>query len=100
MTQALGVDGVKSGLKSVLVSFDDYQTLAIEVERLADGRVVVFLPGSPDPWSGNVVYVPPERVASMTVDIGAMHRSLRSIGRGSAALLDATGAGMPADQRR
>ena len=42
MTQALGVDGVKSGLKTVLVSFDDHQVMAVEVERLADGRVVVF----------------------------------------------------------
>jgi uncharacterized membrane protein len=89
MTQALGVDGVKSGLKAVLVSFDDHQVLAVEVERLADGRVVVFLPGAPDPWSGSVVLVSPERVAGMPVEIGALHRSLKSIGRGSAALLGA-----------
>jgi len=89
MTQALGVDGVKSGLKTVLISFDDHQVLAIEVERLADGRVVVFLPGAPDPWSGSVVMVSQERVASVPVEIGALHRSLKSIGRGSAALLNA-----------
>ena len=89
MTQALGVDGVKSDLKTVLVSFDDHQILAIEVERLTDGRVVVFLPGAPDPWSGNVVMVPQERVAAVPVEIGALHRSLKSIGRGSAALLNA-----------
>jgi uncharacterized membrane protein len=89
MTQALGVDGVKSDLKTVLVSFDDHQILAIEVERLPDGRVVVFLPGAPDPWSGNVVMVPQERVAAVPVEIGALHRSLKRIGRGSAALLSA-----------
>jgi uncharacterized membrane protein len=89
MTQALGVDGVKSDLKTVLVSFDDHQILAIEVERLADGRVVVFLPGSPDPWSGSVVMVSQERVELIPVEIGALHRSLKSVGRGSAALLNA-----------
>ena len=89
MTQALGVDGVKSDLKAVLVTFDEYQALGVEVERLADGRVVVFLPGAPDPWSGNVVMVSPERVAGVPVDIGALHRSLKSIGRGSAELLPA-----------
>lgn len=89
MTQALGVDGVKSDLKTVLVSFDDHQILAIEVERLADGRVVVFLPGSPDPWSGSVVMVSQERVECIPVEIGALHRSLKSVGRGSAALLNA-----------
>jgi uncharacterized membrane protein len=90
MTQALGVDGVKSELKTVLVSFDDHQILAIEVERLTDGRVVVFVPGAPDPWSGNVVMVTQERIAALPVEIGALHRSLKSIGRGSAALLNAT----------
>ena len=96
MTQALGVDGVKSGLKTVLVSFDDHQVLAVEVERLADGRVVVFLPGAPDPWSGSVVLVSHERVAGVPVEIGALHRSLKSIGRGSAALLNATMPALPA----
>jgi len=96
MTQALGVDGVKSSLKTVLVSFDDHQVLAVEVERLADGRVVVFLPGAPDPWSGSVVIVMQERVASVPVEIGALHRSLKSIGRGSAELLNAPLAAAPA----
>jgi len=96
MTQALGVDGVKSSLKTVLVSFDDHQVLAVEVERLADGRVVVFLPGAPDPWSGSVVIVMQQRVASVPVEIGALHRSLKSIGRGSAELLNAPLAAAPA----
>jgi uncharacterized membrane protein len=96
MTQALGIEGVKSGLKTVLVSFDDHQVLAVEVERLSDGRAVVFLPGAPDPWSGSVVLVSPERLAGMPVEIGALHRSLKSIGRGSAALLNTTLAAAPA----
>jgi uncharacterized membrane protein len=96
MTQALGVDGVKSSLKTVLVSFDDHQILAVEVERLADGRVVVFLPGAPDPWSGSVVLVSQERVAGVPVEIGDLHRSLKSIGRGSAALMNVTLAKAPA----
>jgi uncharacterized membrane protein len=90
MTQAFGIHGVKSNLKTVLVSFDDHQVLAVEVERVADGRVVVFLPGAPDPWSGSVVLVSHERVAGMPVEIGALQRSLRSIGRGSAELLNIT----------
>jgi uncharacterized membrane protein len=96
MTQALGVYGVKSSLKTVLVSFDDHQVLAVEVERLADGRVVVFLPSAPDPWSGSVVFVSPERVAGVPVEIGALHRSLKSIGCGSAALLNNALAAAPA----
>lgn len=88
MTQAFGIDGVQSGLKTVLVSFDDHQILAFEVERLADGRVVVFLPGAPDPWSGSVVMVAQDRVEGVSVEIRALHRSLNRIGRGSGALLN------------
>jgi len=90
MTQALGVDGVNSSLKSALVSFDDHQVLAVEVERLAVGRVVVFLPGAPDPWSGSVVIVTQERLTTVPVEIGALHRSVKRIGRGSAGLSNAT----------
>jgi len=53
MTQALGVDGVKSGLKTVLVSFDDHQAPAFEVERLADGRV-----GMTAAWSVRISAMP------------------------------------------
>lgn len=88
MTQ--GFAGTMGGraLRPVQVSFDDHQLLAFEVERLADGRVVVFLPGAPDPWSGSVVLVPPERVANVSIDVGALNRSLKGLGIGTAALLD------------
>ena len=86
---------MKEQLKTVLVSFDDHQLIAVEVERLDDGRVVVFLPGAPDPWSGSVVLVSPDRVAALPVEIGAMHRALKGIGRGSAALMG----GPPAPRR-
>ncbi|MGL6112264.1 MAG: hypothetical protein ACRC2B_19395 [Rubrivivax sp.] len=89
MAQGFSAAAVKSKLKTVLVSFDDHQQMAVEVERLDDGRVVVFLPGAPDPWSGNVVLVPRDRVSAMPVEIGALQRVLKGIGRGSAALLQA-----------
>ena len=88
MTQGLGATTGSSALKPVLVSFDDHQLLALEVERLADGRVVVFLPGAPDIWSGSVVLVPPERVAGVSIGVGALDRSLKRLGGGTAALLN------------
>lgn len=99
MTQAFGIDGVQSNLKAALVSFDDQQVFAVEVERLADGRVVVFLPGAPDPWSGSVAIMAQERVTVLPVEVGALHRSLKSIGRGSAALLNAAPAADPPARR-
>ena len=86
MTQDLAGEGMQ-GLQPVLVSFDDQQALAMEVERLADGRVVLFLPGAPDPWSGSVVLVAAERVCAMPVELGALNRVLKGLGRGTARLL-------------
>jgi len=88
MTQGLGDEAGLGPLRTVLVTFDDHQLLAFEVERLADGRVVVFLPGAPDPWSGSVVLVAAERVARSAIELSALSRSLKGLGRGSAALLE------------
>ena len=44
-------------LRLVLAQFDDVAQVALEVERLGDGRVVLFIPGAPDPWTGDV-FVP------------------------------------------
>lgn len=87
MTQSLGAQAGDKALKTVLATFDDHQLLAMEVERLGDGRVVLFLPGAPDPWSGSVVLVEPQRVQPVSDDITALNRSLKGLGRGSAAVL-------------
>ena len=88
MTQGLAGSGGPQALQAVVVSFDDQQMLAMEVERLADGRVVLFLPGAPDPWSGNVVLVAPERVTALPGELGAVNRVLKGLGRGTARLLE------------
>lgn len=87
MTQGLAGSDAHD-LRVVLVSFDDHQAPAMEVERLADGRVVVFLPGAPDPWSGNVVLVAADRVSVLPLDLHALNRVLKGLGRGGARLLD------------
>jgi len=78
-------------LRPVLLSFDDQQQLGYDIERLADGRAVVFVPGSPDAWSGNVLLVDPARVQPLDVDPAGMARSLQGMGRGLAALLQRAG---------
>jgi uncharacterized membrane protein len=86
ITQNLADEGMQ-GLRPVLLSSDDQQILAMEVERLADRRVVLFLPGAPDPWSGSVVLVAPERVAALPVELSAVNRVLKGLGRGTGRLL-------------
>ena len=74
-------------MKPVRVDFDDNAQIAFEVERSHNGLVTLFVPGSPDPWSGSVVYVSAERVTPLRAELSSIVRSLRSAGRGSGALV-------------
>jgi uncharacterized membrane protein len=75
-----------SAMKVVLVSFDDQAQVGFEVER-SDERVVVFLPGSPDPWSGVVSLVTPDRVKPLQVDFTKAVRAMKLTGRGALKML-------------
>jgi uncharacterized membrane protein len=74
-------------LKPVIAKLDDQSQLAFEVEHADDGAVVVYVPGAPDPRSGNVVYLTPDRVEPLDMTFGEVTRSLRQFGRGSVAWL-------------
>jgi uncharacterized membrane protein len=87
MSQGLHDAAGQPVLKAVLVEFDDHELIAFDIERLDDGRVVIFLPGSPDTWSGSVVLVAPERIKPLAIDPVAFNRALQGLGKGTAALL-------------
>lgn len=90
MAESLSVntDGRPATLPVVLVRFDDQSQVAFEVERTSQ-HVVVFLPGSPDPWSGAVSLVTPDRVQRADVDFSTAVRSIRLLGRGVGKYADA-----------
>ena len=67
----------------VLVRFDDYVQIAFETQREATGKVAVYLPGAPNPWSGTIVYVSPERVTPLAMTFTEALRNIRSLGKGS-----------------
>lgn len=72
-----------ASLKPVMVAFDDYTQLCFEVERV-ENRVVIFMPGAPDPWAGTLVYVCAERVSEAEMSTLAAVRHIRQLGRDSA----------------
>jgi len=74
-------------LQPVMARFDDHELIAFDIERLDDGRVVLYLPGAPDAWSGNVVLVAAERVQPLQIDAAELAKALQGLGRGTAALL-------------
>ena len=74
-------------MKPVLASFDDHQLIAYDIERLDDGRAVLYLPGALDAWSGSVLRVAPDRVQPLDIDPAELTKALRGLGLGMAALL-------------
>lgn len=73
--------------KPVLVHLDDQTQLAFELERAANGQVVVFFPGAPDAKSGTLAYVDAERVVPAKATFLEINRSLKLMGRGAARFL-------------
>lgn len=74
-------------LKTVLVRLDEFWQAAFEIERLADSRVVIFLPGAPNPWSGTVCIMPADRVEPLNASLMDVSQNLRRFGRQTDKLL-------------
>jgi len=88
MAGSIGGDETKPQMKPVLARFDDSLRLGFEVDRSDSGRVAVYLPGAPDPWSGTVVYLRPERVERVDIEFGDAVATFERLGRDSAPLIE------------
>jgi uncharacterized membrane protein len=71
------------GMSVVVVRFDDLWQVGFEIERIEGGKVAVFLPGSPDPWSGSVCIAEADRVTSLDMPVAAVANMARRLGRGA-----------------
>jgi len=89
------IKGMLSGLEEddthrlypVVVGFDDCARVGLEIERIDDGRVVVMTPSSPNPWSGLVHIVAPERVQRLDLPMSAFIENVERFGQGTGNLL-------------
>lgn len=88
MADTIGGNETKPQMKPVLVMFDEYQRIAFETERdEKKGLATIYLPGSPDPWSGKVVILKLERVTRLDTDFGHAAATCEQLGRGSIATI-------------
>ena len=76
-----------SGLKPVLVNIEDAWQIGYLLEQLEKDWVVVFLPQAPTPMSGNVMYMPANRVRSLEITMVHAMSIVKAIGVGSSAAL-------------
>ena len=82
-----GGDAAAPSLVPVTIQFDDVIRIGYEAGRTERGLVVVYLPGSPDPWMGSVVLVEPDRIQSLDVDFNETAAICERLGRVSGQLL-------------
>ncbi len=88
MADSIGGDHAKAEMKPVVIRFDEMRRIGFETERCEDnGLVSVYLPGSPDPWSGKVAVVEASRVEALDAEFGVAAATCEQLGRGSIALL-------------
>lgn len=84
------------GLKPVLAEADGGWQLAYSLEELRDGWVAVFIPQSPTPLSGNVVYLPSRRVRPLDMGMAEAMKLVKHMGVGSAESLKSVDLAPPA----
>jgi uncharacterized membrane protein len=89
-TQSVLSPDEMQSLHPALTRFDDSWQLVFEIERLADDKILVFLPGSPDPWSGSVCVVTADRVTSLGISVQAAANLMKRLGRGASDTLRET----------
>jgi uncharacterized membrane protein len=78
----LSADDIE-GMSVVVVRFDDSWQIGFEIERIEGGKVALFLPGSPDPWSGSVCVAEEDRVTPLDLPVAAVAKMVRRLGRGA-----------------
>jgi uncharacterized membrane protein len=82
-TQSMLSPADTEGMAVVIVRFDDLWQIGFEIERIEGDKVAVFLPGSPDPWSGSVCIAEAERVTPLDVPVATVVNMARRLGRGA-----------------
>lgn len=88
LTDSLDKNAAAS-MRPVLIHFDDAAQLAFEVDQLADGRRVIYVPSAPDPRAGSVLVMDRARVEDVPIAFVPAIGSLRSLGRGLGSSLSA-----------
>jgi uncharacterized membrane protein len=82
----LNVEGSKAR-EIVLAHIDEAWQLAFLVERLDNGLIAVFVPDAPNPNSGAVLLLTPDRVVPVDLSLQATFKCLKRLGVGSNALV-------------
>lgn len=76
-----------AGLKPVALQLGTAERLGFEIQKLPDGRSMVFIPSSPSPFSGITQVLPPEQVTYLDVPVTKIIEVTENFGHGIDKLL-------------
>lgn len=80
----VGADAAHPGMHPVLVMFDDHARIGFEVNRSTAGdQTTVYLPGSPDPWTGHLIQVPESRIKPLALSFQQATALCEAMGKGA-----------------
>lgn len=87
LTGSIGSSLEKEHFKPVIVILESKEQIGFEVERIPPNRVVLFLPGSPDPWTGEVIIVETDQVKPLAADMHETLKVFNNLGRGASSVI-------------
>ncbi|MEM1225472.1 MAG: DUF502 domain-containing protein [Planctomycetota bacterium] len=94
----IGGDISKNTLRPVRIAMQDHSLIAFEVERAIpelvgdiavqhEATVTLYVPGSPDPWSGQVIHVQADRVTPLDASVPDVLGAFEKLGVDSQRLM-------------
>jgi len=79
----------EGGVKPVILTLGSAERVGFEVQRLEDGRSVVFIPSAPNAFSGITQVLPPEQVTYIEVPLNRILECSQNYGHGLGDLVQA-----------
>jgi len=71
-----------AGLKPVALQLGTAERVGYEIEKLPDGRSMIFIPSPPNPFSGITQVLPPEQVTYLDVSLKDVMEVTENFGHG------------------
>jgi len=89
------IKGIKSGfdateteaMKPIALKLGSAERIALEIEKLPDGRSMVYIPSSPSPWSGITQILPADQITYVDVPVTKILELTEKFGHGVDAIL-------------
>jgi len=75
------------GMKPVALKLGTAERVGFEMQKLPDGRSVIYIPSAPSPWSGVTQVLPPDQVTYLNVPVTKIIEITENYGHGVGELL-------------